>query len=300
MNRMDVMGIPLRPRPLVGWAPMVHRGCFGLFLLLLGWVWVRVWLPHPPDPEAHGPGGLWLLAATATILAGLCRQLPGQNVLLAAVIIGCVSGVVVTLGATTGVPFGPIVYDQGMGPRLCATLPWGAPLIWIVAVLCSRGVAQLMLRRWRDTRNYGLWLMALTVGLVVLMDFGLEPFATQEGHLWHWNLTRIRIDWYTAPWVNFLGWAVTALLILVFIMPALINKRPGSLPPSDYYPLIVWVLINLLFATGAVVHQLWAAVVVVVVGCIVVTVSILFPKMLKSSRQLILRQRVSPRYGGGQ
>jgi uncharacterized membrane protein len=299
MNRLDLMGMPLRPSPFTGWAPRVHRVCFGLFLFCLGWVWIRVWLAHAPLGETHWSEGVLLLSATATLLAELCRQLPGQNVLLAAVVIGGMAGVVVVLGAATGIPFGPIVYDQGMGPRLLRVLPCGAPLIWIVAVICSRGVAQLMLRRWRQTPNYGLWLMALTAALVVFMDLGLEPFAIQVAHLWYWNPSRIQPEWYTAPWVTFLGWGGTALLLLVLAAPALINKRPGSPAPPSYHPLIVWLLINLLFVTGAVRYRLWAAVVVVAVGSVVITASILFDSGLKRSQQFVLRLRASSRYGAG-
>jgi uncharacterized membrane protein len=200
-----------------------------------------------------------VLAATATILASLCRQLPGQNTLLASIDIAAIAGAILTLGALTGFPFGPFVYDNAMGPRLFSVLPWAAPLIWIVAVLSSRCVARLILRRWRRTPNYGLWLIGLTALLVVLLDFGLEPFATQVLHLWHWHPVPICLAWYSTPCTNFLGWAVTALLVLALATPALINKRPSPQPPPDSHPLLVWFLTNLLFASGAMVHRLWAA-----------------------------------------
>ena len=59
--------------------------------------------------------------------------------------------------------------------------------------------------------------------------------------------------------VNFLGWAATALLILAFATPSLINKKPTPQPPPDYSPLIVWLLLSFLFATGTAVHRLWPA-----------------------------------------
>jgi uncharacterized membrane protein len=98
----------------------------------------------------------------------------------------------------------------------------------------------------------------------------LEPFATQVKHFWHWNPTRIRLDWYTAPCVNFLGWAVTTLLILAFVTPALINKKPMKQPPPDHHPLAVWLLLNLLFATGAAVNRLWLAMTIISLGSLTV------------------------------
>ena len=107
---------------------------------------------------------------------------------------------------------------------------------------------------------------------MVLLDLGLEPFATRVKHYWFWNPTKLKFDWYSTPWVNFFGWAVTALLILAFATPSLINKKPGPQPPPDYSPLVVWLLLDLLFATGAAVHQLWPAVGLIVLSSVGVAV----------------------------
>jgi len=146
------------------------------------------------------------------------------------------------------------------------------PMVWLIALLASRGVARLVLRPWRSSSNYGYWLLGLSVLLVVFLDLGLEPLATQVKHFWKWTPTRIRLDWYTAPCVNFLGWGVTTLLILAFVTPALINKTPRKQPPPDYHPLAVFLLLNLLFVTGAAVTQLWLAVVVISLGTVAVTI----------------------------
>jgi uncharacterized membrane protein len=265
--------IPLRPPPFSGWAPKVHRVLFTLFFLQWGLAWSRLWVPRPLFGDARWPDGLLLVLATATLLASLTCQLPGQNVVLAALVIAFIAGAVATLGALTAIPFGPLVYTDAIGPQLFHALPWAVPMVWLVAVLASRGTARLVLRPWRNTPNYGYWLIGLTALLVVLLEFGLEPFATQVKHFWKWTPTRIRLDWYTTPGVNFLAWAVTTLLILAFATPALINKRPMTPPPlPDYHPLAVWLLLNLLFATGAAANQLWPAVVVVGVGSVGVTV----------------------------
>ena len=43
-------------------------------------------------------------------------------------------------------------------------------------------------------------------------------------------------------------------------------------PPPDYHPLVVWLLFNFLFATGAAVHQLWPALGVISLISVVVAV----------------------------
>jgi uncharacterized membrane protein len=256
----------------LGLAPKLSRVLLGLFLLQFALVWILLWLPLPPLGSARWPDGLLVVLATATVLASLARHLPVQNVMLAASIIAVIAGAVQTLGVLTAIPFGPYVYTEHIGQQLFYPLPWAVPMVWITSILASRGVARLVLRPWRKTANYGFRSIGLTTVLVVLLDFGLEPFAACVKHYWLWNPTKLRFDWYGAPSVNFFGWAVTTLLILAFTTPSLINKKPGPRPPPDYVPLVVWLLTNLLFATGAAVHQLWAAVGVICLYSIVVAV----------------------------
>ena len=264
MNRVVLKEIALRNDRFSGLAPKVRRVLFGLFLLQFALVWARLWLPWPLLGNARWPDGLLVVLTTATLLASLTRQLPGQNVMLASVIIAFLAGVFQTLGTLTAIPFGPYVYTDEIGQQLFHPLPWAVPLVWVAVILASRGVARLMLRPWRKTQNYGFRLIGLTILLVVLLDVGLEPFATSVKHYWFWNPTKLKFDWYSTPCVNFLGWAVTALLILAFATPSLINKKPMPQPPPDYSSLTVWLLMNLLFATGAAVHRLWPAVGVII------------------------------------
>jgi putative membrane protein len=272
MNQALFRQIPLRTSRLSGLAPKVKRVLLGLFMLQLALVWTRLWLARPPLGSARWPDGLLVVLAAATVLASLACQLPAQNVMLAGIIIALLGSAVQCLGAMTAIPFGPFVYTDHIGQQLFNPLPWTIPLVWITAVLASRGVARLTLRPWRKTSNYGFRLIGLTTLLVVLLDLGLEPFAARVKHFWLWNPTKLKLDWYGAPWVNSFGWAVTTLLILAFVTPSLINKKPGPQPPPDYAPLLVWLLLNVLFATGAAVHHLWPALALISLYSIVVVV----------------------------
>jgi uncharacterized membrane protein len=272
MNRRSVLKrIPLRAKLFPGLGPRIHNALFILFLIQFTLEWLNLWTRFPGIPSARWPDGVLLMLTAATILSSLARQLPAQNVILASSIIVFIAGTVQTFGALTAIPFGPYVYLPAIGQRLFEPLPWTVPIVWLVAILCARGVARLMLRPWRKTRSYGFWLMGITATLVVLFDLGLEPFATQVKHFWFWSPTRAGLYWYSTPWVNFLGWAATALVILAFTTPSLINKRPVKHPP-DYHPLITWLLVNALFATGAIKHQLWAAAAFVIVQSAIVTI----------------------------
>ena len=220
------------------------------------------------------PDALLIFAATLSTLAALTRKLPTQNVLLGAAVIALVGGIAHGFGAATAIPFGPFAYTDRVGLRFLDTFAWMMPLVWVVAVLNSRGVARLILRPWRKLRVYGFWLIGITVALTVLFDAGLEPFAAVVKRYWLWQTTRIPVTWGSAPVSNFLGWLLTALLIMAFATPALIDKRQqrSTNRPAEFHPLVLWVLAMLMFAVGAAQHQLWAAMIFCVVTSILVTI----------------------------
>jgi len=248
-NPVDTLGRLARSS-----AALLAVASYGLVLLAM---LANLRLPGKPGwPEA-----LLIFTTTIATLTALSRQLPAQNTLLAALIIAGIGSAAHTLGAATGIPFGPFTYNPDAGPRLLNLLAWPLPLLWIVAVLNSRGVARLILRPWRKLRAYGFWLIGLTIVLTVLFDAALEPFAVNVKHYWLWQPTRIPFTWDGTPVTNFLGWLITTLLIMAFAAPVLIDKRvrPASRPP-DYHPLLTWLLALILFGTGAATHQLWVAV----------------------------------------
>jgi putative membrane protein len=260
MKRVVFRDLALRSNHFAGWAPAVRRVLFWLFVTQCMLVWARLWTPWSLLGDARWPEGLLLVLTTASLIASLARHLPGQNVMLVAIIIAFIGGAAQSLGAATGVPFGPFVYTERFGQKLFSGLPWAVPLVWIAAVFVSRGVARLILRPWRRTSTYGFRLIGLTLLLVVLLDVGWEVFAVRVKQYWFWQPTKLAFfDWYGTPVTNFLGWAVATLLILAFATPCLINKKPMAQPPPDYSPLAVWLLLSLLFATGAAVQQLWLA-----------------------------------------
>ncbi|HEX5223460.1 MAG TPA: carotenoid biosynthesis protein [Verrucomicrobiae bacterium] len=248
---------------------MAAAGCFLLVL----------WQVISQQPLPGKPGwaeALLVITLTLATLANLSRQLPGQNVLLAAAIIGLVGGIAHGVGAVTAIPFGPFTYTDSAGPKFFNTLAWPIPALWIIIVLNSRGVARLILRPWRKLKNYGFWLIGITTALVILFDLGLEPFASQTNRYWLWLPTTFPIQWQGAPLVNSLGWLLATLLMLAFATPPLINKQSRSRKTvPDYHPLIVWLLGLALFAASAGVHRLWLVVGFCVVAGAITTLAAL-------------------------
>jgi uncharacterized membrane protein len=261
---------PLTANSSPGLAAFFYWGACAIaiaaYLLELFTLVAQTRLPGAPN----GTEALLLLASTATILASLGRQLPLQNVFLAAGVIASVGAIAHGICTVASIPFGPLTFASA-GPTIFGELPWSVPFLWVVAVLSSRGAARLILRPWRKLKAYGFWWIGLTAVLTALFDFALEPFATQVKHFWVWRETKFPFTWYAMPLTNPIGWLVTTALILAFVTPALINKQPRSRnSPPDFFPLILWVLAVLLFGIGAATQNLWPPVVYCAAAVIVV------------------------------
>lgn len=218
------------------------------------------------------PEAILVITTAFATLTSMTQQLAGQNVMLAATIIGVVGGIAHAVGAITGIPFGPFAYSNSAGPMFFGKLAWPMPVIWIIVILNARGVARLILKPWRKLKNYGFWVIGVAAALVVLFDLALEPFATRVNGHWIWLPTKFPWTWNGMPLINSLGWALVALIALAFATPSLINKhsRSRKLPP-DFHPLIVWVLLLTLFGTGAAMNQLWSVLALCIATALVST-----------------------------
>lgn len=231
-----------------------------LFLTAYTLVLVGLWWPMSLPGKPGWPGAVLLVLAVVGTIAALARHLPLQNVLFAACFIGLAGGAADWLDWKTGIPFGAFTPGQNIGPKLFHALPWAMPVIWVLAILSSRGVARLILRPWRKLHAYGFWLIGVTTVLTVLFELAFDPFASQVNHYWHWEPTKLSLSWQGAPLVNFFGWLVVTLLILAFVTPTLINKHPIHRRLPDFHPLGVWLGGVLLFGIGAATLGLWSAV----------------------------------------
>jgi uncharacterized membrane protein len=240
------------------------------FLLAAGFLYAVIAVVTKSD--SNWSEALLLLLATVSTLAALARKLPVQNVLLASCLIAVIGGVAHTVGVKSGIPFGPFMFGPEIGQKFFNLLPWAMPLLWVVAVLNSRGVARLVLRPWRKMRTYGFWLIGLTALFTMVFDCALEPFTAHMKHYWIWTTTGYSLTPQGAPISNSVGWFIVTVLMLAFATPALINKQLSKRSAPDFHPLAVWLGGILLFAVGAAMHGLWPAVAVDAASGIAVTV----------------------------
>lgn len=242
-----------------------QKPAFIWFLLMFGINEALLVLEVEPSRGWGWVEASFLLAAALSTLLSLAQRLPLQNVTMAALLTMGLSGMIVAVAHVTGVPFGPFLYGDRLGPRWFNTVPWSVPVLWMIVIINGRGVARLIMRPWRKTNYYGYWVMGLTALLAMHFDLALEPVAVTLKRYWLWQPTHTHWQWYTAPWVNFLGWFAVAWAILSLTLPWLINKQPVK-RPMDYYPLAQWIVLHLWCFTGNFLHQFWTACAVGLVG----------------------------------
>lgn len=198
---------------------------------------------------------LLILLALATTLIGQAQRLPLQNVLAGTAIILVLTGGVEALAVTTGIPYGAVRFTEKSGPLILGVVPWLIPIVWVVVIFNARGVARLVFRPWRKTRNYGIWIITLTCLLAVVFDLGFDPLGHIGGY-WLWEHARAGLNWHGTPLMSLVSWLLTALLLLAFTTPFLLNKKPQKSPPF-YHPLMVWLTLSAVLAAGAAAYQLW-------------------------------------------
>lgn len=192
---------------------------------------------------------LLLIVIAAVVSLAIClRRLPAQNVFALTLIILLVSAGLEYMSVRTGFPFGQKLYHHAFAGNVFRHLPWPVPLIWLIILLNGRAVADLVLRSYRETKNYGYWLFALSSVLSAFLLFNFD-----------WHMMVIRHDW--VPYMERASMArhnnlrfltIPVLLLLVTIW--LINKKPER-PRLDLYPALLWMLLHLYFAVAALIHR---------------------------------------------
>ena len=239
-----------------GSSRLVHHTCLALFLVQFVVLWVRLWAPSPGFWHGHWLEAILLITATAATLSSLARELPAQNVVLAGGLLALAGLGLESLNAAFGVPFGLIRFSPTVGPLFFGHVPWCMPFLWVMTLLSARGVARFLLAPVRTNPNYGFYILGLTVLLVSAFELSFQSFALRIGHYWDWNSGALFRGWMETPGVEWLGRAVTTLIIMALVTPLLIDKKPTPQRPLAF-SLVLWFLLLLFFLTAAAVNRLW-------------------------------------------
>ena len=155
---------------------------------------------------------------------------------------------VVALGTHAGVPFGDYVYTGTLSATVLG-VPWVIPLAWAMfAYPC------IVLAR-RVSRS-AIVVPILAAAALASWDLFLDPMMTTEGY---WRFTHpspVLAHVPGVPVVNYVGWFLTALVMMI-----LIDQLPRRVVPEGqpavlfFWTYISSVLGNLLFF-----HRPWVAV----------------------------------------
>ena len=220
-------------------AGLLAQVFLGLFLVAFVLVGTGHWLGAPAFAKGQWAGASLLGLATVSTLISLARQLPWQNVVLSAVLIAfagaAVEAVLISIGSSLGI----YLSRQAIESWFHFNQFFQLALVWIVAILNSRGVVRLLLRRLRLGPSYGFWVVGGTVVLAVL-------FILNSAKL------RVQPDWVKLVLESSIG----TLVALVLVTPSLINKKPVA-EKVNWHPLVIWVAFNLWFVVDAVGQRTW-------------------------------------------
>ena len=211
-----------------------------------------------------------LILAMAYTVAGLTRELPVQNAIMASALAAFIFSLVWIIGAKTGIPFGPVLEADRFGSRMIGILPWPVPVLGVVIILNSRQVARLILRRWPDLSNPGLWTIGLASVFALAIDMALEPYAAGSRMFWVRGSSGAMLTWHAVPWYGFFILAAATSLILVVCVPWLIDKRGTNIRAVNLYPLWLWLAVDLFLNAANAAHGFWDCVAVGLVIAMVV------------------------------
>jgi putative membrane protein len=152
------------------------------------------------------------------------------------------------VGVATGFPFGAYSYNSTLGPTLI-----GVPIIVMMAWAMMAYPALLAAQRISRTRAgvvvFGAWILAA-------WDLFLDPQMVSEGH-WTWSSPDPGLPGVPGiPLTNYVGWVITALIIM-----ALLARLPVRKPVGDGVPtlMLTWVYFSNVLANAVFFGRPWVA-----------------------------------------
>jgi len=255
---------------------LLNRLIFGAFLLNVLIVLARVLTPGLNAGRSWGPEATLLILGVATALGPLLRELPAQNVALVVVTIAALSLGADVFSAVFSVP---VPHSQSV-----VMLVWWMPLVRVFAILNSRGVARFILAPRRQTPNYGLWVLGVTVLLTVLFALNLAACPPSLSGYSAFSPAVKPQGGYGLSWPAVAIWAVTVFVIAVVIVPLLLNKRPNAIATNarEASPFWVWLCTNLVFLAVAIRHGVWLPTGIIALEVVVVSALVAKPHWERS------------------
>jgi len=213
--------------------------------------------------ERHGSGAirlpvpailLVLLFAGAHAFWMFTSALPFQNILLAAAV--CAG-----IGGMAGLILRQVV-PGAAGSGITA-------LLFIAAVLASRGTSKHLLVRKSVDPNYGLKIFGTTVALALLLMWGFQgltgpvPTSFSSG-----GTSKEKESWGSL--IIFAGWAIALMPTIAIATPTLIDKRAGKPLKASRRPALLWCALGILLLVDAGLATKWVTAGLLGAGVVVI------------------------------
>jgi len=128
-----------------------------------------------------------------------------------------------SIGVATGLIYGPYSYTDHLGTKFLDLVPYAIPLAWTMMLYPSYIIATRVTPTNRPTWRWGLGMVVSGAFIMTSWDLVMDPIMVAADH-WIWE---IEGAYFGIPLQNYLGWWLTALVILVlFVIIAKI--KPGD------------------------------------------------------------------------
>lgn len=148
-------------------------------------------------------------------------------------------GISEVIGVRYGFPFGDYSYTNLLGPKLLDTVPYLILVGWFTMAISGYGVANSL-------RNSSWYRIGVGAFLLTLWDLTLDPAMSRLSPFWVWHEQG---GYYGTPWINFFGWYVTSLVILIGLE---VSSAYKWIEKVDRKFLLVFYAINIALPAGIV------------------------------------------------
>lgn len=185
-----------------------------IMLPIARWVW--------GDAATPAALSLAVVAQVALVIVILRGGWPWPRVILTASAVLILGWLVEYLGSTTGFPFGEYDYTARLQPQL-GSVPMLIPLAWLMMLPPSWAVGFALsapLAHRRRLRRAALILISALA--LTAWDLFLDPMLVRWD-FWRWAQPS---GYFGIPWVNFLGWILSAAVITALVRPPEVPRLP--------------------------------------------------------------------------
>lgn len=154
-----------------------------------------------------------LLAFTFTILhAG--QNLGWQHASLFIVLTILVGLTFESVGVATGLIYGPYHYTAKLGPLFLDLVPYTIPIAWAMMLYPSYVIASRIIPVSRHNWSWTAGFAFIGAFVMTAWDLVMDPLMVAANH-WVWEIDGA---YFGIPLQNFIGWFLTALVILILFL----------------------------------------------------------------------------------